>query len=892
MNAQLPPYALMLFAAAALAFALSAYAARQNIRQSDINRYFLLLMISVGIWAGAYGLELISVSRSQALFWAGVQYIGIVSLPVFWLLVTAAYTQKSHYLLKNRILRTVIIAIPVITLLLVWTNESHNLVWTRIAPLESNPYYLLIYEYGPYFWINLAFSYLLLLVGTILTAQYWWRTSILYRRQAATILLGALLPWIGNILYVTNLTPFPGIDVTAFAFSLTGLLMALALYRYQFLKLSPIAHSVVFNKLTDGVLILDVHGHLIDANPAARKLWPEREDDIIGLALHELADDWPLNSDENGRFYLPPHAPHEINATVNGVQQSFEITLTPLSGNNNQLLGSVIMLYDITARKQHEHELEEARDNAEAAVRAKSNFLANMSHEIRTPVNAIVGASTFLQDTSLNPEQVELLDTINASSDNLLSIFNNLLDNSLLDANALQLVNRPFSLRSCLKTAVDLAAPEAYAKNLHLSLQIAPEVPDTYLGDSVRLQQIFTNLLSNAVKFTDAGQVTVAATAVSHQDRQVTLKIEFIDTGIGIPPEAFDTLFQSFHQIDDSLTRSQGGLGLGLAISHKLSRLMAGSLTAKNNDDKGATFVLTISLETTTAAPSNTQTQPEPGLRNKRLLIIAPNNLHRQRIQNDAKKAGIQPYVSTTANEGLFWLEQSDTFHGVILDLNTWQDNAAQNDLDALHRTLQQQPVPLILLSDQETSAVPSQLNDWQVQANLTYPVQTAVLYDTLIQTMSASGKAASRPATAPEPQPPKIQNGKQMADRLPLRILLVEDNRINQVVATRLLQKLGYEPHLANNGQEALDYLDENSTDLILMDIQMPVMDGLQATAYIHEKYDPENRPHIVALTAHAMPGDREQYLSKGMDDYLSKPLQIDSLIEVLHRCPTTNDH
>jgi CheY-like chemotaxis protein/anti-sigma regulatory factor (Ser/Thr protein kinase) len=496
---------------------------------------------------------------------------------------------------------------------------------------------------------------------------------------------------------------------------------------------------------------------------------------------------------------------------------------------------------------------------------------------------------SLLAETELTGEQKELLDTVVRSSDQLLAIINNLLDYSQMESGALQLEKRPFSLRDCLNSSAAIITPEALDKGLKIHTRIPDDLHDTYIGDAVRLRQILINLLQNAVKFTEEGSVTIEANYLSDSQK---LQINVTDTGIGIPPEKQTQIFSSFGQIDNSMTREYGGLGLGLAISSHLCRLMGGEITVKSEVGKGSLFSISIPVQKTQTETPHRFANAQPSLRGKRVLIIAPNTQDRRQVTLETRKAGMQSYVAGTIQEGLFWLKRPNSFDAAILDC-TLIASEEPFILTQIQDALQKQHIPLVLLENENTPYTGTQFSS---SSRLTAPVTAAQVYNVLIGVLTLTKQEEERQSkeTAVSPAAPKAKtNGStskaskaNMAAKHPLKILLVEDNIINQKVAAKLLQNLGYEPDIASNGKEGLEKLSTSSYDVVLMDIQMPVMDGLEATAQIHQQFPPEKRPTIVALTAHAVEGDREYYLSQGMDAYLSKPIQVNALIETLYNC------
>jgi PAS domain S-box-containing protein len=647
------------------------------------------------------------------------------------------------------------------------------------------------------------------------------------------------------------------------------------------LRLSEERFSNAFVHAPIGMALVSLQGNWLKVNQSLCHLLGYSFEELASKTFQELTHPDDLQTDlehvrdliagKTNAYHMEKRYFHKDGHTVWA-----ELGVSLVLDKKGEPLYFISQIQDITASRVAMARQKELTKKALTAERAKSEFLAIMSHEIRTPLNGIIGMTSILADTQLDETQRDCVDTINTSGESLLSVINDILDFSKIESGKMTLERRPFNLQKCLEEALDMFATQLRAKGLEAAYLIAPEIPIDLIGDALRLRQILVNLIGNAVKFTArGGEIVLNVELQKHSDKGYQMVFSVADTGIGIAPEAVDKLFRAFQQVDTSTTRKYGGSGLGLAISKRLTEMMGGNMWVESEVSKGSTFFFTALFEAAEIlTPPLAATRTTRLIKTLSILIVDDNATARRILETQIKSWRMISVSASSAREALRLLSEKK------FDLALIDSQLPDIDGISLCREIRQKSaIPLIFLSNSRNKI--SEADSSLFQAQLLKPIKHSQLYQLILRLTGANRNEATPVAAH--------HFNASLGITRPLRILLAEDNVINQKVGLKMLERFGYLADVASNGRQAYESAVRSNYDLILMDIQMPDLDGVESLHLIKAELG-DRSPFIVALTAEALEGDRERFLRLGFSGYLSKPLQPAKLEEMIVTMTTSS--
>ena len=791
-------------------------------------------------------------------------YFSISFTCVLWFVFSLSFTRRQNWLSFRNV--ALLCLIPSITTILAMTNPYHGWMFGESQISFDTGNLVLIKEYRTWFWIHTAYSYGVVVLGSFYIISFVLAKDSVSRRQGYIMIIGAIIPFVANLLFLGFRDQFMYLDMTPVAMTCACVFFAWGIFKYRLFDLLPLARSTAFDLIDDPVFILDTQTRVVDCNPAATEfLDKEREEFInhpfttlIALPTNILEPDTPS--------YIEFSQPSEHGPVY------YSIRAKRMLGIKKENLGFLVNLHDITSLKLNESALRLAKVRAETATQFKSDFLATMSHEIRTPMNGVLGFTSLLLDTHLDNEQRNYLDTIRKSGKTLLSLIDDILDFSKIEAGKIELEYTPFFLHMCIEEALNVVAKRANQKNLDVSYSIDPNVPVAIKGDSTRIQQILINLLGNAVKFTEQGEVTLEVTCLeipTDTSSPFLLQFSIRDTGVGIPKKRLKSIFESFTQADSTTTRKFGGTGLGLTISKRLCEMMGGQMHVESKEEIGTTFYFSLpTTEVIDAGFLELNSTLQTSMSGHKVLIASRNTTRQKYLSLLCNSWGMGVTIMDTAQAIIDAIDKQHKFDVLVLD-----HHPGLLDTNLVLQAFREQNIDwpiLVLLPLTETSPnAPA-----PIKGIIHKPVQRQRLYDKLLECLTGR--------TPVQQESSRLFNAK-MSDTYPLNILIAEDDKINQDLAMLLFSRLGYNPHIVSNGIEALEAVSQHIYDVIFMDVYMPEMDGLAATQSIRKSVPPDQWPQIIAMTASVTPHDKAKCEEARMDGFISKPIDVEVLSRTL---------
>jgi PAS domain S-box-containing protein len=886
-------------------------------RGSNASIELFILLCLVTAWSFFAIFEAAFTTVSSKTVFSVLTYPGISSTPVMFLLFACRYVHIDKWIKKKNVV--LLFVIPAATVALAATNSTHGLLWPEITTSISNVAGIYgVYAHGIWFWVNAIYSYSLMLIAIIILVINMLRYRSIYLLQSRILIFSSLVPFAANLAYSLSPRTIIGTDITPMFFTFSGLLLFFGLHYYKLLNLSPVAWEKIIEDLDDGVILFNREGRVVDVNRAFGEIL-SLENIKIGQEKKNLLGGIPeLNQYISSK---PGKQKKEIVINIGGKKCFLEIFFWDLYDRKNKnIIGQTLLVRDLTEKKLAEGKLVTAMKAAEAASIAKSSFLANMSHEIRTPMNSIFGFLQLLEKTELNQEQKRFIGNVSTSTENLLEIINDILDISRIEAGKMALEEKDFNLHHTIEKAVIPFTAKASEKGIELNFFIDSDVPVIVKGDPVRLRQVLNNLISNAIKFTEKGNVLMEVFLKGSSGNIIAVEFEIKDTGIGIKPELVKGLFRPFVQADTSSTKKYGGTGLGLSICKNLINMMGGTISVKSQPGKGSIFIFSVNMKEADndAYKKDLEGQDDYSvLKGSKILIVDDNEMNREIARRYLEEKGSIVFEANGGPEALIMITGKDKnavpgieksnaieaegtyFDAILIDYQMPVINGKALG-EEIKKIPAKKDTPLILVTS-VASSIDNNIKNWRSFSGfITKPYKRIDLLDCARNCLGKKVKKGDEPVSASaqveNKNPGKtvtpsadIENAEikppahDSVYRKPFGILLVEDNEVNRLLFTEILKSDGISCDIAVNGKEAVALFSKKKYNLVFMDCQMPVMDGIAATKKIRELEGKKKHAIIIAMTAFASIEDERKCLAAGMDGFLSKPVAVEKVREII---------
>lgn len=850
---QLNIWVILLLFSAIISGALSYYIARFSKSRGSFE---LSLMLAAAFWwAFCESMLTMSMNLDTKILWSKFSYFGSQTGPVLLLLFVVRYTNLQK-LLRSAVYVALLFIIPAFSILIAFVDQWHFLLWPNIQLVTSSVGVTALFEHGFWFYLEIIYSYLLIFFSFAILFNSIYRYPNYYNRATKIILISTIIPLIVHYAYVQNASLLNGIDPTPVSFSLMGILFSIAIVKLGFLDITPIAHESVMENMRIGVLLLDTKNRIIDLNTAAVEFL-KIDKNAIGRNIEELKH-------SHRQFVNFCLENKEQFIEMNSEKYILNIHNSTVKSSKGTVVGHLFMIYDISKQKAFENELTLAKELAEEANKAKTDFLANISHEIRTPMNGIVGLTNLLLRTKLNHVQRNYLENTRMSALSLLDILNDLLDFSKIESGKIEIVKKDFILRELVERTVRIFSSRAMEKKIELVCDISQNLPEFISNDSLRVGQVIINLLSNAIKFTEQGEVLVKVFLTNENAICISVK----DTGPGIPMDKQSMIFDSFVQVDASMSRKFAGTGLGLSISKKIVELIGGELTLTSIINQGCEFRFYLPVEIIGKASA-----PKLLLENKRVLIVDDNQSSLNAIKDNLEFIGADVVVAANPSEAVELIRNPDSkstkFDFILVDMTLPELNGllfCKNIINEFHPDFEF----VLMFSDYESEEIIKEIEALGITKYLNKPILLSDLIYIFDKYRSIETEFINTITSKQNELISAVGSSK---------ILVVEDNRVNLLVLKNWFQNSGIKIETAINGKDATEKCQNEKFDLIFMDIHMPFMDGYEAAQIIRKNY-PENKfVPIIALTADAHVSENINYEISGFNDYVLKPFSFDRI-------------